>query len=97
MYPVQEGAGSSKLPGIMALGYIAAFSEALALNTISENALIPLVCILRGQSQEHLKAAAAWTLGQVRHTSTKASWSSTGIVLRLLFRIIYSGNMLPRF
>ena len=72
--PLQDGTGSSKLPGIMALGYIAAFSEAMALNIISEHALVPLVRILREDSQAHLKAAAAWTLGQVRRVT---SWNSS--------------------
>lgn len=78
---INDGTGSTKLPAIMALGYIAAFSEAMALNTISEHALVPLVRILRENSQEHLKAAAAWTLGQMgKHSAEHANCVSDCLV-----------------
>ncbi len=37
---VSEASGNDRLPGIMALGYIAAFSETLALAVISERGLV---------------------------------------------------------
>jgi hypothetical protein len=40
---VAESNGNNRLPGIMALGYIAAFSETLALSVVAEKALPPLV------------------------------------------------------
>ena len=40
--------GNNRLPGIMALGYIAAFSETLSLSVIAEKALPPLVQVRGG-------------------------------------------------
>lgn len=45
---VAEASGNNRLPGIMALGYIAAFSETLALSVIAEKALPPLVQVRNG-------------------------------------------------
>jgi hypothetical protein len=58
-----------RLPGLMALGYIAAFSETLALAVIAEKGLEPLCAAVAQESEDHIRAAAAWSLGQVgRHT-----------------------------
>lgn len=66
---VADSVGNSRLPGIMALGYIAAFSETLALAVIAERALPPLVQALAEEPEDHLRSATAWTLGQIgRHT-----------------------------
>jgi hypothetical protein len=83
---VGESAGNNRLPGIMALGYIAAFSETLALSVIAEKALPPLVAALGEESEDHLKAATAWTLGQIgRHTPDHAkAVSDTGVLASLV-------------
>eukprot|EP00798_Chlamydomonas_sp_ICE-L_P009677 gene9677-8504_t len=65
---VAESCGNNRLPGIMALGYIAAFSETLALSVIAEKALPPLVQAMNEETEDHLRSATAWTLGQIgRH------------------------------
>lgn len=57
----------------MALGYIAAFSETLALAVIAEKGLEPLCAAVAQESEDHIRAAAAWSLGQVgRHTPDHA-------------------------
>jgi hypothetical protein len=57
----------------MALGYIAAFSETLALAVIAEKGLAPLCVAVAEEQEDHLRAAAAWSLGQVgRHTPDHA-------------------------
>ena len=38
---VAEARGNMRLPGVMALGYIAAFSETLALAVVAEKGLVP--------------------------------------------------------
>lgn len=83
---VAESAGNARLPGIMALGYIAAFSETLALSVIAEKALPPLVAALNEEPEDHLKSATAWTLGQVgRHTPDHAkSVADTGALATLV-------------
>lgn len=60
----------------MALGYIAAFSETLALSVVAEKALPPLVGALNEEPEDHLKSATAWTLGQVRTRAMKQGLSS---------------------
>jgi len=61
--------GAARLPGIMTLGYIAAFSETLALAIIVTQGIIPLKDALVNESEDHIKAASAWSLGQIgRHS-----------------------------
>lgn len=73
---VQESGGAARLPGVMALGYIGAFSETLALAVVSERALMPLVAALKDEPEEHMRAAAAWSIGQVckRHLDFHTGW-----------------------
>jgi hypothetical protein len=70
---ISESQGNNKLPGIMAIGYIAAFSETLALAAIVSKAVLPLKEALVQEPEDHIKAACAWTLGQIgRHTPDHA-------------------------
>ena len=67
---VTEARGNNRLPGIMTLGYIAAFSETLALAVVVSKGIPPLKDALINEPEDHLKAAAAWSLGQIgRHQS----------------------------
>jgi 3-methyladenine DNA glycosylase AlkD len=80
---VTEAQGNNKLPGIMAIGYIAAFSETLALATIVSKAIPPLKEALISEPEDHIKAACVWTLGQIgRHTPDHARAIAEGDVLR---------------
>lgn len=82
---ISEAPGNSKLPGIMAIGYIAAFSETLALAIIVAEGIVPLKEALVSEPEDHVKAAAAWTLGHIgRHTSDHAYAVAEGDVLRHL-------------
>ena len=82
---VSESQGNNKLPGIMALGYIAAFSETLALAVIVSKGVDPIKDALVHESEDHIKAAAAWTLGQIgRHTPDHARAMAEHDVLRHL-------------
>mmetsp|Transcript_1623 Transcript_1623/g.3749 ORF Transcript_1623/g.3749 Transcript_1623/m.3749 type:complete len:518 (+) Transcript_1623:254-1807(+) len=70
---VSESRGNNRLPGIMALGYIAAFSETLALAVIADRGLVPLAGALQEEAEDHIRSATAWTLGQIgRHTPDHA-------------------------
>lgn len=80
-----SGSGPAQLPGIMALGYIAAFGETLALTVIVAKGLGPLKDALVVAPEDHVKAATAWTLGHVgRHTSDHARAVAESDVLRHL-------------
>lgn len=82
---VAEATGNYKLPGIMALGYIAAFSETLALSIIVSKGIAPIKEALVSEREDHIKAASAWTLGQIgRHTSDHARSIAEADVLRHL-------------
>merc|ERR1711862_39039 len=51
------------------LGYIAAFSETLALAVVVSKGIPPLKDALINEPEDHLKAASAWSLGQIgRHS-----------------------------
>ncbi|KAA6401595.1 MAG: putative axoneme central apparatus [Streblomastix strix] len=68
-----ETTGPDRLPGVMCLGYIAAYSETLALGVIGAKGVAPLMHTLITEPEDYMKAAAAWALGQVgRHTSDHA-------------------------
>merc|ERR1711918_270315 len=51
---VSEVQGNAKLPGIMAIGYIAAFSETLALACIVSKAVAPLKEALVMEPEDHV-------------------------------------------
>jgi len=66
---ITETTGNIRLPGIMALGYIAAFSDTLALAIVVHQGILPLKDALINEKEDYIRAAAAWSLGQIgRHT-----------------------------
>ena len=70
---ISESKGNERLPGIMTLGYISAFDESLAMAVITSKGIPPLLLSLINEPEDHLKAAAAWSLGQIgRHSSQHA-------------------------
>jgi len=70
---VTEASGNARLPGMMALGYISAFSETLALAVIVSKGVNVLKQALNTEPEDHIKAAAAWSLGQIgRHSPDHA-------------------------
>jgi hypothetical protein len=70
----------------MTLGYISAFSETLALAVIVSRGVAPLGHALEKETEDHIKAAAAWSLGQIgRHSADHAkSVSDFGVLPKLL-------------
>lgn len=63
----------------MALGYIAAFSEAMALAIIVGKGVGALKDALINEKEDHIKAATVWTLGQIgRHTPDHAKALAEG-------------------
>jgi len=79
---VSESQGSLKLPAIMAIGYISSFSETLALAIIVSKGVLPLRETLLTEPDDCVKAATAWSLGQIgRHTSDHALALAEGDVL----------------
>ena len=62
---ITDSKGNARLPGIMTLGYIAAFDEHNAMAIINSKGITPLKEALLKESEDHIQAAAAWTLGQL--------------------------------
>ncbi|KND05192.1 uncharacterized protein SPPG_00853 [Spizellomyces punctatus DAOM BR117] len=90
---VNETRGNARLPGIMTLGYVAAFSETLALAVIVAKGVPPLTQALTVENEEHIKAACAWSLGQIgRHSPDHAKTLSDHAVLPKLLKILTSSN-----
>lgn len=81
----REAEIDNKLPGIMTLGFIAAFSETMATSVIKAKAIAPLGHALETAQSDHVKAAAAWALGQIgRHSSDHAKDVAEANVLKKL-------------
>nr|CAH8855759.1 unnamed protein product [Trichobilharzia regenti] len=82
---IGDSKGFTCLPGIMALGYIAAHSETLAMAVIVSNGVLQLKCVLLREPTEELQAAAAWALGQIgRHTPEHAKSIAQADILQVL-------------
>mmetsp|Transcript_17153 Transcript_17153/g.8108 ORF Transcript_17153/g.8108 Transcript_17153/m.8108 type:complete len:80 (+) Transcript_17153:953-1192(+) len=57
----------------MTLGYISAFDESLAMGVIVSKGISPLKDALINEPEDHIKAASAWSLGQIgRHSADHA-------------------------
>jgi hypothetical protein len=85
---VSKAGGPGKLPGIMTLGYIAAFSETLALAIIVKQGVFPLKDALVNETEDHIKAAAAWSLGQIgRHSPEHAKALALNDVFSKLIQV----------
>ncbi|KAL0484954.1 HEAT repeat-containing protein [Acrasis kona] len=81
---VSEAEEDSKLPGIMTLGFVSAFTDTMASSVIKAKAIPPLGLALSVAASDHVKAASAWTLGQIgRHSSEHA-------------RAVAEGNIFPK-
>lgn len=86
---VNDSKGNARLPGIMTLGYTAAFSETLALAVIVAKGVSPLAQALVTEHEEHIKAAASWSLGQIgRHSPDHAKTLADSGVLPKLLKVL---------
>eukprot|EP00727_Mastigamoeba_balamuthi_P011090 m51a1_g6603 putative axoneme central apparatus (436) ;mRNA; r:667-2386 len=81
----------NKLPGIMALGFIAACNETLAWAIVSAKGVEPLAQALSTTENEGVRSGASWTLGQIgRHTPEHAAAVADANVLARLLQIYTS-------
>lgn len=90
---VNDSRGNARLPGIMTLGYISAFSETLALAVIVAKGVPPLAHALVTETEEHIKAACSWSLGQIgRHSPDHAKTLADNAVLPKLLKVLTAAN-----
>ncbi len=93
---ISSSTGAARLPGIMTLGYIAAFSETLALAIIVHQGILPLKDALITESDDHIRAAAVWSLGQLgRHSPDHAKALAQADVFRRLIDAYNNANAHP--
>merc|ERR1712060_464042 len=83
---ISESKGNARLPGIMTLGYISAFDDSLAMAVVVSKGIAPLKDALIHEPEDHIKAAAAWSLGQIgRHSPDHAKYlAEADVPARLL-------------
>jgi hypothetical protein len=84
---IGDSKGNIRLPGIMLLGYVAAHSENLAMAVVLSKGVVQLAMCLSEESEDHIQAAAAWSLGQIgRHTPEHAKAVALANVLPKLLQ-----------
>lgn len=83
---ISDCKGAARLPGIMTLGFISAFDESLAMGVIVSKGVQPLKDALINEPEDHIKAASAWSLGQIgRHSAEHSrSLAEQDVLSRLL-------------
>jgi hypothetical protein len=75
----------------MTLGYISAFSETLAMAVIIARGVPAIASALDSESEDHIKAACAWTLGQIgRHSPDHAKTLAEHVILLKLLKVYTS-------
>lgn len=85
---IGENKGTFRLPGVMMLGYVGAHTENLAMSVIYSKGVVQLALTLSEEKEDHLKAAAAWALGQIgRHTPEHAKAVAQANVLPKLLEL----------
>ncbi|PKK31910.1 hypothetical protein A306_00000034 [Columba livia] len=88
--------GTVRLPGIMMLGYVAAHSENLSMAVIVSKGIPSLCACLTEEHEDHIKAAAAWALGQIgRHTPEHARAVAESNTKKALKNILQKCTYLP--
>jgi len=89
---VTKSTGAARLPGIMTLGYIGAFSETLARAIIQKQGIVPIKDALVNEKEDHIKAAAAWSLSQLgKHSPEHAE----ALALLDVFRVLIDAYKRP--
>jgi 3-methyladenine DNA glycosylase AlkD len=90
---IKESTGNNRLPAVMTVGYVAAFSETLALTVILAKGVVPLAQALESESEEHIKAACAWALGQIgKHSPDHAKTLADHAVLSKLLHVLQESS-----
>lgn len=86
--------GNFRLPGIMMLGYVSAHSERLAMAVIVSKGVQLLARCMSEESKQHIKAAIAWSVGQIGHHTPEhaKAVSTSGLLPKLLQLYMDAGS-----
>ncbi|XP_061578243.1 sperm-associated antigen 6-like [Cololabis saira] len=80
--------GVLRLPAIMMLGYLATHSESLAMAVIHSKGVSRLALCLSEESEQKIKAATVWSIGQIgQHTPAHAEAVATANLLPKLLQL----------
>ncbi|XP_046617131.1 sperm-associated antigen 6-like isoform X1 [Neodiprion virginianus] len=78
----------SRLPAIMALGYIAGHSDQLAIAVIGSKGVVQLAIVLQEETEDHILSITVWALGQIgKHTPEHAKALAVADVFRKLLEL----------
>ncbi|CDO65110.1 armadillo repeat protein PF16, putative [Plasmodium reichenowi] len=81
-----------KLPAILCIGFISSFSETLSLNIIFANTITVLKKCLLQESQDYIKSATVWTLGNIGKHSTEHAKKIADENLLIILVNLYNSN-----
>ncbi|XP_028289367.1 sperm-associated antigen 6 [Parambassis ranga] len=83
---LDDSRGNLRLPGVMMLGYVAAHSENLAMAVILSKGVPQLALCLSEESEQHIKVAIVWSLGQIGHHTPEhaRAVATAGLLPKLL-------------
>ncbi|XP_034016494.1 sperm-associated antigen 6 isoform X2 [Thalassophryne amazonica] len=85
--------GNLRLPAIMMLGYVAAHSENLAMAVILSKGVPQLALCLSEESEDHIKAATVWAIGQIgQHSPEHAKVVATADLLTKMLHLHMDAN-----
>ncbi|XP_011706534.1 PREDICTED: sperm-associated antigen 6-like [Wasmannia auropunctata] len=81
---------ATRLPAIIALGYIAGYSDQLAVAVIGSKGIVQLAVVLQEETEDHILAVTVWAIGQIgKHTPEHAKMVA---VTNLLSKILELHN-----
>ena len=84
---LSKAKGAGKLPAIMTLGFVAGFDKEMAKTVVQLKGHIALMDSLEHDKETHIKAAAAWSLGQiVKHSAELGSGLNDQKVMNALLK-----------
>ncbi|XP_017767186.1 PREDICTED: sperm-associated antigen 6-like [Eufriesea mexicana] len=82
-----------RLPAIMAIGYIAGYSDQLAIAIIGSKGIVLLSTILHEENDDHTLAITVWAVGQIgKHTSEHAKAVAVANILSKILQLYNHPN-----
>lgn len=85
---ISNSKSTTRLPAIMALGYIAGHSDQLAVAVIGSKGIVQLAIVLQEETEDHVLAVTVWAIGQIgKHTSEHAKAVATANILSKLLQL----------
>ncbi|XP_011643538.1 sperm-associated antigen 6-like [Pogonomyrmex barbatus] len=85
---INTSKSATRLPAIMALGYIAGHSDQLAVAVIGSKGIVQLAIVLQEETEDHILAVTVWAIGQIgKHTSEHAKAVAVANILSKILEL----------